>query len=53
MKNKSLVSITDYSKDDYLKIMEVASQFESKSYQNLLNGKVISTLFLSLLHVPG
>lgn len=45
MKNKSLVSITDYSKDDYLKIMEVASQFESKSYQNLLNGKVISTLF--------
>ena len=45
MKNKSLVSITDYSKADYMKIMEVAADFEKNSYQNLLNGKVISTLF--------
>ena len=45
MKNKSLVSITDYSKADYMRIMEVAADFEQNSYQNLLNGKVISTLF--------
>jgi aspartate carbamoyltransferase catalytic subunit len=45
MKNKSLVSITDYSKSDYLKILEIASGFEKKSYQNLLEGKVIATLF--------
>jgi aspartate carbamoyltransferase catalytic subunit len=45
MKNKSLVSITDYSKADYMRIMDVASDFEQNSYQNLLNGKVVSTLF--------
>lgn len=45
MKNKSLVSITDYSKSEYLKILDIAADFESNSYQNLLNGKVISTLF--------
>jgi aspartate carbamoyltransferase catalytic subunit len=45
MKNTSLVSITDYSKADYMKIMEVAADFEKNSYQNLLNGKVIGTLF--------
>lgn len=45
MKNKSLVSITDYSKPEYLKILEVAADFERNSYQDLLKGKVISTLF--------
>lgn len=45
MKNKSLVSITDFSKDDYLRILDTASEFEKNSYQNLLNGKVIATLF--------
>lgn len=45
MKNKSLVSITDYSKADYLKLIESAADFEKNSYQNLLDGKVVSTLF--------
>lgn len=45
MKNKSLVSISDYSKSDYLKILKVAAEFEENSYQNLLKGKVIATLF--------
>lgn len=45
MKNKSLVSITDYSKADYLKLIELAADFEADSYQNLLGGKVIATLF--------
>jgi aspartate carbamoyltransferase catalytic subunit len=45
MRNKSLVSITDFSKDDYLKILETSAEFEKDSYQNLLQGKVIATLF--------
>ncbi len=45
MLNKSLVSITDFSKDDYLKILDTAAGYEKESYQNLLNGKVIATLF--------
>ena len=35
MKNKSLVSITDYTKSEYLKILEVARDFEKKSYQDI------------------
>lgn len=45
MKNKSLVSINDYSKEDYLKIIERASEFEKNPVQNILDGKVIATLF--------
>ena len=45
MKNKSLVSITDFSKEDYLTILDAAKHFNEKSYQNLLDGKVIATLF--------
>ncbi len=45
MLNKSLISITDFSKDDYLKILDTAAGFEKKSYQDLLKGKVIATLF--------
>jgi aspartate carbamoyltransferase catalytic subunit len=45
MKNKSLVSISDFSRDDYFKILDTAADFENHSYQNLLEGKVIATLF--------
>lgn len=47
MKNKSLISIHDYSKEDYLRILELAGEFEKNpgGYGNLLNGKVIATLF--------
>ncbi|HEX3010366.1 MAG TPA: aspartate carbamoyltransferase, partial [Bacteroidales bacterium] len=45
MINKSLVSITDYSKDDYLKILQIAAEFEKNPSQKLLDGKVIATLF--------
>ncbi|MBN2668332.1 MAG: aspartate carbamoyltransferase [Bacteroidales bacterium] len=45
MKHKSLVSIDDYTKDDYLKIIEKAAHFEKNPVQNILNGKVIATLF--------
>jgi aspartate carbamoyltransferase catalytic subunit len=45
MKNKSLVSISDYSKEDYLHILKLASEFEKQPSQNLLNNRIISTLF--------
>lgn len=45
MNNKSLVSITDYSKEDYLKILDLANEFERNPNSELLKGKVIATLF--------
>lgn len=45
MKNKSLISINDYSKQDYLKILELAEKFEENPVNDLLKGKVVATLF--------
>lgn len=45
MKNKSLVSITDYTKEEYLKILSLADDFEQKPHPTLFNGKVVATLF--------
>ncbi|MCF8226810.1 MAG: aspartate carbamoyltransferase [Bacteroidales bacterium] len=45
MKNKSLVSINDFTKDEYLKILELAADFEKKPTQNILKDHVIATLF--------
>src|SRR6056297_3624735 len=45
MKNKNLVSITDFSKDEVFKILDLAEEFEKNPNQNLLQGKVIATLF--------
>jgi len=45
MKNKSLVSITDFTKEEYLRILELAAGFEAKPRQDILKGFVISTLF--------
>jgi len=45
MKSRSLVSINDYSKEEILKILSIAADFEAKPEPDLLNGKVISTLF--------
>lgn len=45
MKNKSLISINDYSKEEYYKILELAEEFEKNPDQNILEGKVIATLF--------
>ncbi len=47
MKNKSLISIHDYSKENYMKVLELAEIYQKnpKEYENLLNGKVIATLF--------
>ncbi|HEY3388171.1 MAG TPA: aspartate carbamoyltransferase [Prolixibacteraceae bacterium] len=45
MNAKSLISITDFSKEEYLKIMHLAEDFEANPNQKLLQGKVIATLF--------
>jgi aspartate carbamoyltransferase catalytic subunit len=45
MKNKSLVSINDYSRDEYLKILELAGEFEKEPVQEILRGYVIANLF--------
>ncbi|MBT3384198.1 MAG: aspartate carbamoyltransferase [Prolixibacteraceae bacterium] len=42
---KDLISITDYSKEEYLKIMKLASEFEENPNQDLLKGKVVASLF--------
>jgi len=45
MSSKSIVSITDYSKDQILNILDSASTFEAKPNQTILNGKIAATLF--------
>lgn len=45
MKKKDLISITDYSKEDYLHILELAADFEQNPNQRLLEGKVVASLF--------
>lgn len=42
---KDLISITDYSKEEYLKIMRLAAEFEENPNQDLLKGKVVASLF--------
>jgi len=45
MKNRSLVSIKDYSTNEILEIIQLAEYFENNPNQNLLAGKVVATLF--------
>ena len=45
MKNRSLVSIDDFTTEEMLKILDLTEEFESQPTQKLLEGKVIATLF--------
>lgn len=45
MKRNGLVSITDYSKEDILHILDLAEQFEQHPNPHLLEGKLVATLF--------
>ena len=45
MKNRSLVSIDDFSTVEILKILRLTEEFEKEPIQKLLEGKVIATLF--------
>jgi aspartate carbamoyltransferase catalytic subunit len=45
MKNKSLISIHDISKEDYKVILDLAEKFEANPRQDILQKHVVSTLF--------
>jgi len=45
MKNRSLISITDFNKQQYLRILEIAADFEINPNQKLLNDHVVASLF--------
>src|SRR3990167_2944871 len=44
-KNKDVISINDFSKEDLLHILKVARQMEQKPKNSLLKGKILATLF--------
>ncbi|RXQ93878.1 aspartate carbamoyltransferase [Ancylomarina salipaludis] len=45
MDNRSLVSIDDYTKEEILEVLARAAEFEKNPNSNILEGKVISSLF--------
>jgi aspartate carbamoyltransferase catalytic subunit len=45
MKNKHLISIDDYSKEDIIDLLDLAEKFEENPNQRILEGKVVATLF--------
>lgn len=45
MKGKSLVSITDYSKEQLMEIISLSAKFENNKVNDLLKGRVVATLF--------
>ncbi|PLX06446.1 MAG: aspartate carbamoyltransferase [Marinilabiliales bacterium] len=45
MKNKSLISISDFSKEEYFKILDLAEEFQKNPNQKLLDNHVVASLF--------
>ncbi len=45
MKNKSLVSINDYSREQLIQILDLAEEFEKNPRQKILSNNVVATLF--------
>jgi aspartate carbamoyltransferase catalytic subunit len=45
MKNRSLVSINDLSKDEIFDLLDLAEEFEKNPIQNIMASKVVATLF--------
>ncbi|MDT8394414.1 MAG: aspartate carbamoyltransferase [Bacteroidales bacterium] len=45
MKNRSLVSISDYTLEEQLKILEIAAEFEKNPRQKILEKYVVASLF--------
>lgn len=42
---KSLVSISDFSKEEILKVLDLAVEFENNPNQNILENKVVASIF--------
>ena len=45
LKGRNLISITDFNKEEYLQVLDIAEEFEKKPKQPILNDKVVATLF--------
>jgi len=45
MKNKSLISINDYTREEQIHILDYAAKFEANPVQTILQGFVVATLF--------
>ncbi len=45
MKNKSLISINDFSKEEYFKILDLAEEFQKNPNQKILENHIIASLF--------
>lgn len=45
MKNKSLISINDFNKEELLQILDLPTYFEQNPHQKILEGYVVATLF--------
>jgi aspartate carbamoyltransferase catalytic subunit len=45
VKNRSLISINDYTKEEILRVLDLAGEFELNPSQPILEGKVVATLF--------
>jgi aspartate carbamoyltransferase catalytic subunit len=45
LKARNLISITDYTKEEYLQILNLASEFEANPKQALLSDKVVASIF--------
>lgn len=45
MKNKSLVSINDFSREEHIRILDLAGAFEKRPKQRILEDFVVATLF--------
>jgi aspartate carbamoyltransferase catalytic subunit len=45
VKNRSLISINDYTKEEILRVLDLAGEFELNPTQQILDGKVVATLF--------
>jgi len=45
LKNRNLISISDYSKEEQIKILNLAEEFEKNPRQDLLKNHVIASLF--------
>jgi len=44
-KNRDIISINDFSKEELLHVLKVSKYMESKPQQSLLRGKILATLF--------
>ena len=45
LKGRNLISITDFSRDEYIQVLDIAEEFEKNPKQPILSDKVVATLF--------